>query len=73
MTRLGEHNHLISSARLGISGFFITLVQFSLELLIEWRQCDGGWHFFFPFFYLPHPFPSVLPLFRNYSLEAYRW
>jgi len=61
---------MISGACLGISGLFITLVQFSLKLLIEWGQYDGSWHFFFPFFLLPSYF-SILPLFRNYSLEAY--
>ncbi len=71
MTRLGEYNHLITGSRLGICGFSITLVEFSLKLFIYWWQCDWGWHFFFPFFYLPHAFPSILLLFRNHSLEAY--
>jgi hypothetical protein len=34
MTQLGKYYHLIPGTRLGISGFFITLLEFSLKLLI---------------------------------------
>src|SRR5258708_35729293 len=54
LTRYGEQKHLIAGTRFGIGGVIVATAQLGQGLFVQWRECDGSSHLFFPFFTLPH-------------------